>query len=69
MQHHQMQSDLSPAMHVQAAAAEAAKLCPNGIDVLINNAGGLRSGNAFGLLQCGNSFGRCDVPVIQERNL
>ena len=36
---------LSPAMPVQAAAAEAAKLCPHGIDVLINNAGGLWPGN------------------------
>ena len=54
---HQMQTDLRPAMPVQAAAAEAAKLCPHGIDVLINNAGGLRSGNALGLLHCGNSSG------------
>ena len=39
-------------MPVQAAAAEAAKLCPNGIDVLINNAGGLQSGNGYGLNSC-----------------
>ena len=41
--------------NAQAAAAEAAKLCPHGIDVLINNAGGLRSGN-------GSAMG-CDVQL------
>ena len=33
---------------VQAAAAEAAKLCPDGIDVLINNAGELHPGEGPG---------------------
>ena len=44
--------DLTSAMPAQAAAAEAVKLCPHGIDVLINNADGLRPGGSGLELMC-----------------
>ena len=59
------ESSLSLAMPVQAAAAEAAKLCPHGINVLINSAGKADLATVYGLesmYQCSNR----NTPVMPQ---